>query len=282
LSFLIGIDELKERIVNKTDSTVIVDVRFVLTDPDAGRKLYLSEHIPGAVYLDLNRDLASKALKHGGAHPLPDMELFAAKMGNIGIDSDTTVVIYDEENDMFAARLWWLLHYLGHNKVYILEGGYKKWIEEGNQVTAELPSLKKKQFAAEIRGDETVSMKEVKDKIENKKAILIDSRDKDRYLGIWEPLYSKAGHIPGAVNYFWKAIFNSDGSWKNKEELSKHFSSLPKNKEIIVSCGSGVSACPNIVALKSLGYENIKLYPGSFSDWISYDENDIELDENEL
>ncbi|WP_231889854.1 sulfurtransferase [Oceanobacillus sp. Castelsardo] len=282
MSFLMGIDELKERMVNKTDSTVIVDVRFVLTEPDAGRKLYLNEHIPGAVYLDLNHDLASKAAKHGGAHPLPDMKLFAAKMGNIGIDDETTVVIYDEENDMFAARMWWLLHYLGHEKVYILEGGYKKWMEEGNQVTAEPPSLKKKQFVAKIRGNETVSMKEVKEKVENKKAILIDSRDKDRYLGIWEPLYSKAGHIPGAVNYFWKDIFNADGSWKNKEQLSNHFSSLPKDKEIIVSCGSGVSACPNIVALKSLGYKNIKLYPGSFSDWISYDENDIELDEEEI
>ncbi len=282
MSFLIGVDELKERMINKTESTVIVDVRFVLTDPDAGRKLYLNEHIPGAVYLDLNRDLASKAAKHGGAHPLPDMELFAAKMGNIGIDHETTIVIYDEENDMFAARMWWLLHYLGHEKAYILEGGYKKWVEEGNPVTAELPSLKRKQFEPKIRSNEVVSMKDVKERVENKKAILIDSRDKERYLGIREPLYSKAGHIPGAVNYFWKDVLNSDGSWKNKEQLAKHFSSLPKDKEIIVSCGSGVSACPNIVALKSLGYENIKLYPGSFSDWISYDENDIELDESTL
>ncbi|WP_156290291.1 sulfurtransferase [Oceanobacillus salinisoli] len=280
MSHIMRIDELKERLEEESTNLVIVDVRFVLTDPDAGRKMYLKDHLPGAVYIDLNRDLSGKTEKHRGSHPLPDMDMFAAKIGNIGIDHETTVVIYDQENDMFAARLWWLLQHVGHELVYILEGGYKNWVEQGNLVTDEIPTLVKKSFEPNIRENETVDMKEVKEKMNSKTAILIDSRERDRYLGNKEPLYRKAGHIPGAVNYFWKDVLNEDGTWKNEEQLSEHFSALSKDEEIIVSCGSGVSACPNILALKSLGYKNIKLYPGSFSDWISYEENEIELDEN--
>ncbi|WP_085993500.1 sulfurtransferase [Oceanobacillus senegalensis] len=280
MSYIISLDKLKEELDSNMDNIVIVDVRFELTNPDAGRKMYLESHLPGAVYLDLNRDLAGKVAKHGGNHPLPDINTFAAKMGNIGIDQETKVVIYDQENDMFAARLWWLLHYMGHENVYILEGGYKGWINEGYEVTNKIPSLEKKQFEPQIRVDETVNMEEVRQKMEQKTAVLIDSRAKERYLGLEEPLYSKAGHIPGAKNFFWKDVINEDGMWKNEKELREHFSTLPKDGEIIVSCGSGVSACPNVLALKSLGYKNVKLYPGSFSDWISYDENDIELDEN--
>lgn len=281
MSYIIRVDELQE-MVNGNDDVVLVDVRFQLNDEEAGRKQYIKSHIPGAVYLDLNRDLASKVKKHGGNHPLPDLDEFVAKLGNIGIDNNTTVVVYDKENDMFAARLWWLLHYVGHEKVYVLEGGFNQWVEAGNEVTNEITPLQKKTFRPKVRTDLTVTMEEVKDKIYNRQAVVIDSRSKDRYLGIHEPMYRKAGHIPGAVNFFWKDIFTDKGTWKSVEELKRHFATIPKNEEIIVSCGSGVSACPNIIALKQAGYENVKLYPGSFSDWISYDENDIELDENIL
>jgi len=277
MSYIIQVEQLKKLIAEQRENTVIIDVRFILTEPDAGRQMYLSEHIPNAIYLDLERDLSGKAAKHGGNHPLPEIATFSEKLGNVGVDENTTVVIYDEENDMFAPRLWWLLHYLGHEKVYVLEGGYKKWIEAGNRVTSEIPSLTPKKFVPKLRQEETVEMKEVKEKVEKQEAVLIDSRHPDRYFGIFEPLYSKAGHIPGAVNYFWKDVTLPDGKWKSPDQLKNHFAELPKDAEIIVSCGSGVSACPNILALKSIGYTNVKLYPGSFSDWISYAENDIEL-----
>ncbi|WP_249871406.1 sulfurtransferase [Oceanobacillus saliphilus] len=277
---LISVSRLKRRLENNQNNTVIVDVRFQLDDPDAGRKMYLQDHLPGAVYMDLNKDLSGKTQKHGGSHPLPDWELFTAKIGNIGIDNNTTVVIYDQSNDMFAARLWWMLETISHERVYILEGGYDGWIEEGNQVTDELPSLVAKEYDAEIGSNRIVNMQEVKEKIKTNTATVIDSRARERYLGEWEPLYSKAGHIPGAKNYFWKDVLAEDGSWKKDDELKKHFSSLSKDDEIIVSCGSGVSACPNILALKKAGFSNVKLYPGSFSDWISYVENEVELEEN--
>ncbi|WP_100012200.1 sulfurtransferase [Lentibacillus sediminis] len=276
MSYLISVHRLKNRLENKQANTVIVDVRFDLTDPDAGRKQYLQSHLPGAVYMDLEKDLSGRAEKHGGKHPLPDIELLASKLGNIGIDRDTTVVVYDQANEMFASRLWWLLDHLGHQRVYVLDGGYDRWVSEGEDVTAEIPTLTAKDFHPATQEGQIAEMEEVKEKLEKRTAILLDSRASDRYLGKTEPLYGKAGHIPGAKNFFWKDVLQKNGSWKRKEELEEHFSTLPKDEEIIVSCGSGISACPNVLALKAAGYSNVKLYPGSFSDWISYEENEVE------
>ena len=279
MSFLINVNRLKNRLENPGNNTVIVDVRFQLDDPDAGRKLYLKDHLPGAVYMDLDKDLSGKVEKHGGSHPLPDMKMFTSKLGNIGIDNDTAVIIYDQSNDMFAARMWWLLYYLGHEKVYVLDGGYEQWVMDGNKVTDEIPQLEAKVYQPAIRVDAKADIEEVKEKLENQSASLIDSRSKERYLGKTEPLYGKAGHIPGAKHFFWKDIFNEKGKWKKADELKSHFEAFDKDEEIIVSCGSGISACPNVLALKLAGYENVKLYPGSFSDWISYEENEVETKE---
>ncbi|MBP1948537.1 sulfurtransferase [Virgibacillus litoralis] len=276
MSIIVNDTWLKERLENKLENTVVVDARFQLNDPEAGRKAYLESHIPHAVYLDLNKDLSGKAEKHGGNHPLPDMDMFAAKIGNIGIDHDTAVVIYDQRNDMFAARLWWLLNYMGHENVYLLDGGFEKWVEQGHEVSSEIPTLSATDFQPIFRENQVADIDEVKEKLDNKSAVLIDSRGRDRYLGKTEPLYPKAGHIPGAKNYFWKNVLDEDGNWKNDTDLQENFSALSKDDEIIVSCGSGVSACPNVLALKKAGYKNVKLYPGSFSDWISYEENEIE------
>lgn len=275
MSHFINVNRLKSRLENHQNNTVIIDVRFQLNDPDAGRKAYLENHLPGAVYLDLNKDLSSNKAKHGGSHPLPDMEMFANKIRHLGIDHDTTVVIYDKNNDMFAARCWWLLDYTGLEKVYILDGGYDQWVKEGNTVTDEVPALEAKEFEPAYRENQIADIDEVKEKLANNSAILIDSRSKERYLGKTEPLYMKAGHIPGAKNFFWQDVLNGDGLWKKEAALENHFASLPKDQEIIVSCGSGVSACPNVLALKTAGYEHVKLYPGSYSDWISYEENKV-------
>lgn len=275
---LISTERLINRLNNQQDNTRIIDVRFKLDDADAGRKMYLESHLPGAVYLDLNKDLSGRVEKHGGSHPLPDFPTFINKLANIGIDDETTVVIYDEGNDMFATRLWWLLESIGHNKVYILEGGINRWVEEGNEVTTELSTLKPTSYEADFNEEKIVDLETVKEKVAAGTK-LIDSRAEDRYLGDFEPMYSKAGHIPGAKNYPWKSVLSDDGKWLKGKELLEHFSELDKDEEIIVSCGSGVSACANLLALKAAGYKNAKLYPGSFSDWISYDENEIELGE---
>ncbi|WP_010529295.1 sulfurtransferase [Lentibacillus jeotgali] len=279
MSVVVSDKWLEQRLENDPENIVVVDTRFELTDADAGRKAYLQGHIPQAVYLDLNKDLSDKAAKHGGSHPLPDMEMFTAKIGNIGIDHETTVVIYDQQNDMFAARLWWLLQYMGHEDVHLLDGGFEQWVKAGHEVTTEVPALKAKEFKPVFRENDVAHIEEVTEKLGHQSATLIDSRSRDRYLGKTEPLYIKAGHIPGAKNFFWKNVFDKNGKWKSAAELEKNFDSLSKDDVIIVSCGSGVSACPNVLALKSAGFENVKLYPGSFSDWISYDENEVETKE---
>lgn len=269
----------KEWLEKHLADTVIIDVCFNMADPLAGQQLYNKEHILHAVYLDMNKDLSGPVEKHGGGHPLPEISLLANKLGEIGVNHDKTVVIYDQDNGMFAGRAWWLLHYLGHDNVYVLDGGLSGWVKAGNAVTTEITVSEATTFEPQIRQEAIVDMKRVKENINKRSAFLIDSRSKERYLGKEEPMYAKAGHIPGAKNYFWKDVLTDDGTYKSREELVEHFSSLSLEDEIIVSCGSGISACPNILALKTLGYENVKLYPGSFSDWISYEENELETKE---
>ena len=264
---------------NNLENTVVIDVRFNMNEPEAGRQSYMEAHIPGAAYLDLNKDLSGLAGEHGGKRPLPDVSLFSEKLSAIGVDHDKSVVIYDQNNGIFAGRAWWLIHYLGHEKVYVLEGGFRGWVEAGNEVTNEIVEKGKAIFEPRVRADEIVDMERVRKNITENTAILIDSRSRERYLGQEETMHDKAGHIPGAKNFFWKNVLNEDGTYKNQDELTENFSSLSKDDEIIVSCGSGISATPNILALKTLGYKNVKLYPGSFSDWISYEENELETKE---
>lgn len=279
MSYLVSVDSLKKKLESNADDMVVVDVRFSLADPNEGKKAYEQGHIPGAMYLDLNKDLSSPKAEHGGNHPLPDTELFAEKLGEIGIDQQTTVVIYDAKNDMFAARLWWLLDYMGHESVYLLDGGIAGWVKKGNVVTSEISVPITKQFQPDIQENQVVDINQVKEKMNDNSVVLIDSRSKDRYLGQTEPMYAKAGHIPGAKNFFWKDVLQEEGSWKDEEALQSNFKKLTKDDEIIVSCGSGVSACPNVIGLKMAGFTNVKLYPGSYSDWISYEENEVEKKE---
>lgn len=267
--------ELKIKL--ETNETVVIDVRSNLKNPDAGDEAYVKGHIPGAHYLHLEKDLSGTVEKHGGNHPLPNIDELANKFGEMGIDHGTNVVIYDADNDMFAARAWWLLHYMGHEKAFLLDGGFRAWEEAGYDLTIEIPARKAKKFVPQLRPEVIANINDVKQRGE--KSVLIDSRAKDRYLGKTEPLYQKAGHIPGAQNFFWKDVLTDSGDWKKPEALKEHFAKLKDADEIIVSCGSGVSACPNFIALKMAGFHHVKLYPGSYSDWISYEDNPIETKE---
>ncbi|KUP23214.1 sulfurtransferase [Paenibacillus sp. DMB5] len=271
----------------------IVDCRFTLGKPQAGRESYEQEHIPGAVYLDLELDLSSPVTEHGGRHPLPDPQVLASRLSRLGISNDTRIVAYDDESGMNAARLWWLLRYLGHEQVFILEDSFSTWKEAKYPVTDHQPVRVPSTFTANVQQQMLAGVDAVREVSENTVAakadtvnngssepqptlpILIDSRANDRYHGQNESLDKKAGHIPGALNYFWKNTQNADGSYKSAEELQDHFVGLDKDREIIVYCGSGVTACPNILALEKAGFKNVRLYAGSWSDWISYEENPV-------
>ncbi len=255
----------------------IIDCRFQLGNASLGLNEYMKEHIEGSIFYDLEKDLSGPVIKHGGRHPLPSIEDLVDKLSATGIDESVTVVAYDDQGGAFASRLWWLLSYLGHRNVYILDGGYSSWKEKGYPVNSDVPTFTRSNFKPEVRSNMVVDVDAVKKAIETKSAILIDSREKNRYLGIEEPIDKVAGHIPGAVNSFWKDGLNELGKWKKSKEQTSRFTTIVgEDDEIIVYCGSGITACPNIVALSEAGFDNVKLYSGSWSDWISYSENPIE------
>lgn len=280
MSFVVTNDWLKEKLDDEdNDELVIVDTRASLTDEKLGKNLYRVSHIPTAVHLDLTEDLAGERKTHGGRNPLPDLDVFIKKIESIGVSNDTEVVIYDEDGGMFASRAWFLFHLVGHENVYVLEGGYKAWMGKGYDITNEIEPVLKGSFTPNILENAVVEMEDVKARAKADGTVLIDSRPRARYLGEGEELDPKAGHIPGAKNYFWRNVLREDGTWKSPEELEEVFADLNKDEEIIVSCGSGISACPNVLSLKTIGFKNVKLYPGSFSDWISYEDNVVETKE---
>ncbi len=264
------------------DSTVrVIDCRFQLMDPQAGRRAYERDHIPGAVYFDLEEDLSAPVGDHGGRHPLPDPQIFAEKLGSAGIDDSVTVVAYDDQRGMVASRLWWMLRYMGHEKVYVLNGTYTLWKEKGYPLTDEVSSNDSVRFVPRIRKDMVVNMERVRESIGRDDVIVIDSREGQRYRGETEPIDPVAGHIPGARNFFWGDCVREDGTWYDPSTQKTRFSGINDDAEILVYCGSGVSACPNILALSEAGYDKVKLYAGSWSDWCSYPDNPIAVGDDE-
>lgn len=273
MSNTVSAEWLRERLNHQ--EIVIADCRFVLGQPLAGKEAYDTGHLPGAVYFDLERDLSDPIEEHGGRHPLPDVHQLAAKLGNAGIDKNQIVVAYDDQGGAMASRLWWILKYYGHDGVYVLDGGFARWKSLGYEVTAETPVSIGRTFHPHLHEGWLLNAEEVRQRLGQADTILVDSREEKRYLGLEEPIDRVGGHIPGAVNYVWKGGFTADGHLKTPEQLKEIFKGLDTSKEIVVYCGSGVTACPNILTLTEAGFPNVKLYGGSWSDWISNPSNPI-------
>ncbi|RIX60287.1 sulfurtransferase [Paenibacillus nanensis] len=256
---------------------VIVDCRFLMGKPDAGRELYEASHIPGAVYLDLEKDLSAPLHEqgHGGRHPLPDIFDLTVALSRVGIGNESRVVAYDDQGGAMASRLWWLLKYLGHEQVYVLDEGFTAWAGAGFPVSSEQKELVPARFLANVQHTMLAEMDEVKERLGDAGITLIDSREAPRYRGEVEPLDKVAGHIPGAINRFWKDGLTDSGSWKDAAAQADRFADLDRDREIIVYCGSGVTATPNVIALQEAGFTKVRLYAGSWSDWISYSENPV-------
>lgn len=260
---------LKENISD--DNLVILDVR-------ADIKNYENGHIKGAQYVSLENEVAGKVSKHGGRTPLPDLNEFIENMKSLGISDINTVLIYDDGNLQRAGRLWWVLKYIGKKDVFILEGGIDKWINNGGETTTEIPEVNKSdKLSLNINDKIKVDMEYVKDAVNSENIALVDARAYERYTGEVEPLDIKAGHIPSALNYPWMDLVK-DGKALPIEELEKKFEPLKKYDEVIVYCGSGVTATVPYILMEEIGMEP-RMYLGSFSDWISYDENEVVVGE---
>ncbi len=254
---------------------VVIDCRHALSDFTLGRKLYDEGHIPGAFFADVERDLAGEHTGKNGRHPLPDPNVFAAYLRSIGVNENTQVVAYDAGGDMFAARVWFLSRWLGHDACAVLDGGFTFWNANGFPVTAQLPASRRGSIAAHVRPELVVDAAHVRAHLSDATMHLVDARAADRFAGQNETIDPVAGHIPGARNRFFKDNFGDNGKFKSPSELAAAFRTIGKAESIVHHCGSGVSGAVNMLATEIAGLHGTRLYAGSWSEWIADPERPI-------
>jgi thiosulfate/3-mercaptopyruvate sulfurtransferase len=250
----------------------IVDCRANLSDAAWGRAEYQAAHIPGAVFADLNDDLAAPRTGTNGRHPLPSVESLAATFGRLGISNDVQVIVYDQDTGLFASRMWWSLRYLGHDAVALLDGGWAKWIREGHPRVAGVETPRPATFTAAPRAGAHVDVNEVTARVAAGGTRLVDARGPERFEGREETVDPVAGHIPGAVNHFYKWNLSPDGTMLPPEDLRRTFEAVlgtASPDRAVMYCGSGVSACHNLLAMEHAGLPGTPLYVGSWSEWSS-------------
>ena len=248
---------------------LVIDVRHQLADTGYGECIYAENHIPGAVFLNCDCDLSGPMTGSNGRHPLPAVEKLAARLGEVGIGPQTQVVIYDDAQGMIAGRLWWLLRWLGHEQVAVLDGGLQAWQAAGRALTTELPLLRPTTFTAKVR-DTMVDADYVQAFLQTSRMHLVDARSPDRFRGENETIDPVGGHIPGAVNRFFRENLQADGRFKPAAELRAEWLMVlagASPEQVVHQCGSGVSACHNILAMEIAGLPGSRLYAGSWSEW---------------
>ena len=267
---LIGTDALAEQL--EDPRSCCIDCRFDLMSPVAGYADYLSGHIPGAVYAHLDEDLAGPVRPESGRHPLPDIAALEATFGELGVDGQSRITVYDAGNGAYAARAWWLLRWLGHPHVQLLDGGYAAWQGKGLRTVGGVERRPSRPFAAAIERDRVIGTQELARSVGNiGDRRLVDARDRARFRGEVEPIDTVAGHIPGALNLPFTDCLNADGTWRPVEELRSLFADVlgdDVSAAWSVMCGSGVTACHLAISGILAGYVEPDLYVGSWSEWI--------------
>jgi thiosulfate/3-mercaptopyruvate sulfurtransferase len=267
---LIGTDDLEARLARP--DLVICDVRHDLTKPDTwGREQYAAGHIPGAVFVHLDTELSGPKTGSNGRHPLPTPEQAAATFGRLGIAPGKQVVAYDQGGGAYAARMWWMLRWLGFEAAAVLDGGYAKWAAEGRVVSTEPTEPTPATFKIQ-RVTPTVGATGVMASIPRQGLLILDARAPERFRGEKEPFDPVAGHIPGARNRPHTWNLNPDGTFKPAAQLREEFGEIldgVAHDQVVHQCGSGVTACHNILAMEIAGLPGTRLYPGSWSEWVA-------------
>lgn len=251
---------------------VVLDCRFTLTDATAGPQAYEKAHIPGARYVHLEDDLCGPVGNDTGRHPLPDPRVLTDKLCQWGVGVNKQVVVYDDSYGAMAGRLWWMLRWLGHPGVALLDGGYPKWVREKRPVDTERPASHKANCACLPEPTQIVTADEVMRASQSGEQLILDARPDRRFSGEFEPFDPVAGHVPGAINYPFDENLDVDGTFLPPEALRENYQALLKGKpawQVIHMCGSGVTACQNILAMEIAGLPGSRLYPGSWSEWIT-------------
>ena len=266
---LISTAELAKHL-NQAD-WVIFDCRFSLADTSAGNRAYRQGHIPGARYADLNRHLSSPVQSYTGRHPLPDLAGLAKQLGEWGVSLRSQVVVYDDAGGAFAGRFWWLLRVLGHTQVAVLDGGIRHWQKRQYPLTTELPKLLPTTFRAYPDARQWLAAAAVENGLAARSITLIDARTPERFNGLQEPIDPVAGHVPKALNRPFQLNLDQDGLFLPAEQLKSQFQTLihgTPSEQAVHMCGSGVTACHNLLAMEVAGLSGSKLYAGSWSEWI--------------
>lgn len=244
----------------------VFDCRHDLGQPDLGEQQYGEGHIPGALFAHLDRDLSGRKTGRNGRHPLPDPQDFEKWLEKTGLTPKDQAVCYDAGNGSMAARLWWMLRWIGHENVAVLDGGLAKWTKEGRPLTIAVPLFTPLNYPIKLREDLAVDAGTIEKNL--RKLFLLDARAPARYRGEQEPIDPVAGRIPGASNRFNSENLSAQGTFKSAAELKKEFEAiLGGRSEVVHYCGSGVSACHNLLAMEIAGLKGGKLYPGSWSEW---------------
>ncbi|NKB37376.1 MAG: sulfurtransferase [Gammaproteobacteria bacterium] len=244
---------------------IVIDCRYDLANVTAGHHSYLESHIPGSIYADLHKHLAGETTSDSGRHPLPDEARLIEVFSSFGIDADKQVVAYDGASRAFAARLWWLLRYMGHTRVAVLDGGWQAWLAQNRPSQAGDTETSPAKFSGRARSDRVIMLDQVA-----QSELLVDSREAARYRGEVEPVDPVAGHIPGARNYCFQNNLTADSRFLTAHELKKQFKQLFSGTEpekVVFYCGSGVTACHNLLAMAHAGLPEAILYAGSWSEW---------------
>ncbi len=251
------------------ENLVIVDSRHDLMNPAIGPDAYATGHIPGAIFLSIDTDLSAPKTGSNGRHPLPSPEVFAATLGAKGISNASTVVVYDGGNAMYAGRLWWMLRWVGHSNVLVLDGGIAQWQKEARAIETQPNKRAASSFSAKANDAMRLTAAETLAALTDTNRRILDARALERYRGEVEPVDPVAGHIPGALNRAF-GLNLRDGVFKPAEELRREFDALLAGRspeQLIHQCGSGVSACANLIAMEHAGLSGSKLYAGSWSEW---------------
>ncbi|MDI3323575.1 sulfurtransferase [Pontibacterium granulatum] len=252
------------------DDTLVLDCRFSLADAGYGQRVYREAHLPGACFMHLDDDLSSPITPQTGRHPLPDVDKLADKLRSYGLNNNQQVVVYDDCGGAMAARSWWLLRWLGHDAVAVLNGGYPHWVQAGFEVTQTVPKTECGDFAVCLRDDMNLSVDEVLKSLDDQSITLVDARGAERYRGEQEPIDPVAGHIPGALN---RPLTDNleNGLFKSAGQLQVEWQQLLGTTEaqnVVHYCGSGVTACHNQLAMAVAGITGTRIYAGSWSEWI--------------
>ena len=255
---------------------VIVDCRFDLADPECGERYYLEGHIPGARYAHLDRDLSGTKTGTNGRHPLPTVPEMTARFGAMGIGPTTQVVAYDQDAGVYAARLWWMLRFMGHDAVAVLDGGLTRWVAEGGTLQPGRVTPTPAGFAANPRTEWPLTVDEV---AAGDAKLLIDARAPDRFRGENETIDKVGGHIPGARNHWFQENLTDDKRFRPEEELRRKWEAdlagTPPG-EAVLYCGSGVTACHNMLSMEIAGLPGARIFPGSWSEWSANPERPVE------